>query len=286
MPGINTTGAPQTSDIMLGRGSIKLALLDATTGKPKGFRHIGNVKVFSLGLEKETLEHKSSRSGVATIDREIALSQKTNVTITFDEILNFQNMALFLSGQATQSVTNRAATGTITDAVLAPVEAATTKGMTYELRDSTGARLYDINAGSLTVKGGATLGGAATLTGAANVVVDARFGTVFIPSTSSFTNGHGLWFSYTSAGTEKAVDQVDMMTVSKQSYFLRFEGINAANNDKRFLVDLHSVSLTADGDLGFISDEFGEATVTGVAERNEIGFPTSPVGRVIIHGDS
>lgn len=286
MPGINTTGRPTTSDILLGRGSIQLALLDATTGKPKGFRHIGNVKAFTIGLEKETLEHKSSRSGVATIDREIALSQKANVTVTFDEILNFQNMALFLSGAATQSVTNRAATGTITDAVLAPVEAATTKGMTYELRDSTGARLYDINPGSITIKGGATLGGAATLTGAANVVVDARFGTVFIPSTSTFTNGHGLWFSYTSAGTERAVDQVDMLTTAKQSFFLRFEGINAASGDRRFLVDLHSVSLTADGELGFISDEFGEATVTGVAERNEIGFPTSPVGRVIIHGDS
>jgi hypothetical protein len=285
MPGINTTGKPQTSDILLGRGSIKLALLDSG-GKPLGFRHIGNCKVFSLGLEKETLEHKSSRSGVATIDREIPLSQKINVTVTFDEILNFQNLATFLSGSATQSVTNRAATGTITDAVLAPVAATTTKGMTYELRDSTGARLYDINPGSLTVKGGATLGGASTLTGAANVEVDAAFGTVFIPATSSFTNGHGLWFSYTSAGTEKAVDMVDMMTVSKQSYFLRFEGINAASNDKKFLVDLHSVSLTADGDLALLGDEFAEATVTGVAERNETGFPTSPVGRIIIHGDS
>lgn len=286
MPGINTTGRPSTSDILLGRGSLKVALLDATTGKPKGFRHVGNVKAFTLGLEKETLEHKSSRTGVATIDREIPLSQKTNVSITFDEILNFQNLAAFMSGTATASVTNRAATGNVTDAPLAPAEAATTKGMTYELRDSTGARLYDIDPAQLTVKSGATLGGATNLTGANNVEVDARFGTVFIPSTSSFTNGHGLWFSYVSQGTEKAVDQVDMMTVAKQSFFVRFEGINAANNDKRFLVDLHSVSLTADGELGLISDEFAEATLTGVAERNEIGFPTSPVGRVIIHGDS
>lgn len=284
MPGINTTGKPQTSDILLGRGSIKLALLDSG-GKPLGFRHIGNCKVFSLGLEKETLEHKSSRSGVATIDREIALSQKINITVTFDEILNFQNLATFLSGSASQSVTNRAATGTITDAVLAPVSADTKKGLTYELRDSTGARLYDINPGDLTIKSGASLGAASALSGA-NIEVDARFGTVFIPSTSSFTNGHGLWFSYTSTGTEKAVDVVDMMTVSKQSYYLRFEGINAANNDKRFLVDLHSVSLTADGDLALLGDEFAEATVTGVAERNETGFPTSPVGRIIIHGDS
>lgn len=286
MPGINTTGRPQTSDILLGRGAIKVAAIDAATGKPKGFRHYGNVKAFSLGLEKETLEHRSSRSGVATIDREIPLSQKINVSITFDEILNFQNLADFLSGTAAAGVTNRAATGNITDAVLAPVSAETVKGLTYELRDASGARLYDINPGSLTVKSGATLGGAGALTGALNLEVDARFGTVFIPSGSTFTNGHGLWFSYTSAGTEKAIDQVTMLTTAKTSYFVRFEGINAANNDKRFLVDLHSVSLTADGELGFISDEFGEATLTGVAERNELGYPTAPVGRLYIHGDS
>lgn len=286
MPGINTTGRPQTSDILLGRGAIKVAAIDAATGKPKGFRHYGNVKAFSLGLEKETLEHRSSRSGVATIDREIPLSQKVNVSITFDEILNFQNLADFLSGTATAGVTNRAATGNITDAVLAPASAETVEGLTYELRDSTGARLYDIVSANLTVKSGASLGAATALTGALNLEVDARFGTVFIPAGSTFVNGHGLWFSYTSAGTEKTIDQVTMLTQSKTSYFVRFEGINAANNDKRFLVDLHSVSLTADGELGFISDEFGEATLTGVAERNELGYPTAPVGRLYIHGDS
>lgn len=286
MPGINTTGKPSVSDILLGRGSLKVAQIDASTGKPKGFRHYGNVKNLSLEVTKETLEHRSSRSGVASIDREIPLSQKINVSVTFDEVLNFQNLADFLAGTAEASVVNRAATGNVTDAPLAAVSAETVKGLTYELRDSTGARLYDVNPGSLSFKSGATLGGAGALTGASNIEVDARFGTVFIPSTSTFTNGHGLWFSYTSAGTEKATDQVNLLTTAKKSYFLRFEGINAANNDKRFLLDLHSVSLSADGQLGLIGDEFAEGTLTGVAERNELGYATAPVGRFIIHGDS
>jgi hypothetical protein len=157
------------------------------------------------------------------------------------------------------------------------------------MRDSNGARLYDLstNPAHLTFKSGASLGAASALTVAGNLEIDYRFGTVFIPSTSAFTNGHGLWFTYTSQGTEKTIDQVTLLTTAKKSYFLRFEGINAANNDKRFLLDLHSVSLSADGQLGLIGDEFAEGTLTGVAERNETRLRRRrPSAASYIHGDS
>jgi hypothetical protein len=75
MPGVNTTGKPQTTDIRLGRGALHFAALDPTTRKPLGFRHLGNCIALTLNVESETLEHFSSRTGVRSVDKEIILSQ-------------------------------------------------------------------------------------------------------------------------------------------------------------------------------------------------------------------
>ena len=98
MPGVNLTGLPTTTDLFLGRGSVELGVLDTTTGKPTSFRHVGNATAFTLNVESEKLEHQSSRSGVRAIDREIVLSQKIGISLTLDEATNFDNLALFLSG--------------------------------------------------------------------------------------------------------------------------------------------------------------------------------------------
>lgn len=285
MAGINRTGKPRSADYLLGRGSIEIAPLDSVTGKPLGFRHLGNCTAFSLNIESEKLEHQNSRTGVRTIDREIVLSQKVNVSVTLDEALNFENLALFFAGTAS-TITNPAAAGGVTDQLVIQAGA---EGRSYELRKSDGSRLMDINSGSLTVKSGTFVGGAGaatTLTGAGNIEIDPVWGTIFIPSGSSFVDGHAIWFSYTSAGTEKAVDMVTLQTTSKVSYFLRFKAINPADNDRKILLDLHSVSLAADGDFNWIGEEFAELTLTGVAERNETGYSTAPTGRIYYHGDA
>lgn len=290
MPGVNRTGKPNTADYWLGKGSVHLAAISTTTGKPLGFRHLGNAVGLSLGVNADTLEHQNSRSGIKVIDREIILSQKINVSLTLDETANFENLALFLSGAAIKDALpalggNAASVANITDQV---IDVDAFKGLSYELRNSSGQRLYDINAGSLTLKSHAsTLGSASTLLQGTDYEVDPVWGTVFLLSTSStHVDGNTLWFSYTSAGTEKPVDIVNMLTQSKVSGFIRFKGINPANSDKQLLVDLHSVSLKADGDLPLIGEEFSELTLTGAAEKNELGYPLSPVGRIFYHQDA
>lgn len=286
MPGVNRTGKPSTSDIYLGRGRVLLATLDTTTQKPHHFRHVGNTTAFSLNVESEKLEHQNSRSGVKAIDREITLSQKVGITLTLDEVLNFENLAQFLSGTAEKDVANIASAGDQTDVLL---HADAVKGRSYQLVDSSGGRLYDIstNTAHLTVKSGSgAVGAASTLTPGTDYEVDYKWGMVFLLSTGAHVDGNNLWFSYDSQGSEKVVDQVTMLTQSKQSVFLRFIGINPANSDKEILVDLHSVSLSADGELPLIGEEFSTLTLVGVAERNETGYPTAPVGRIYTHGDA
>lgn len=284
MPGINRTGKPNTSDYWLGRGSLHLGSINPTTGKPIGFRHLGNLVGLSMGLESDTLEHVNSRSGIRQVDREISLSQKVNISITLDETSNFDNLALFMAGAAVKDADktvggNAARTDSATD-VLLTTDAF--KGLSYELVSAAGLRFYDLK-NAVTVKSGAS-SAANTLVLGTDYEVDAKWGTIHLLSTSStFVDGHSLYFSYTSAGTESTLDLVNMLTQSKISGFLRFKGINPANSDKQMLIDLHSVSLKADGEINWIGEDIAELTLTGVAEKNELGYPLSPVGRIYYH---
>lgn len=292
MPGVNLTGKPSTSDLYLGRGSVELALINATTGKPYQFRHVGNSVGLTLNLETEKLEHQNSRSGVRSIDREIVLSQKVGIGLTIDEVTNFENLALFLSGTAAAAQTNAATNAAITDLLI--VDGAKL-GRSYDLVNAAGARLYDIHStgspkafGNGGIKAHATtLGSATPLVAGTDFELDPVWGTFLLLSTAvNVVAGDKIWLTYTGQTTEKAIDTVTMLTTSKQSAYLRFKGINPANSDRKILLDLHSVSLTADGELPLIGEEFAEITLTGVAERNELGFPTAPVGRFIYHTDA
>ena len=288
MPGVNRTGLPDSNNVWLGRGSLEYAPLDTTTGKPTHFRHLGNVTSLTVSIDSETLTHKSSRSGVAQIDREIVLSQKVNIGFTLDHTTDFDNLAQFLSGTASKDQANAARSGGSVTGQL--IHADAQLGRTYELRDANGGRLYDLrtdNPALLVLKQHATtLGSATNLTEGTDYTVDRVWGTITLLSTGSFVNLNMLWFDYTRQGTEQLIDVVDMLTTSKLSGFLRYKGINPANADKKILVDFHSVSVKADGEVNLISEEFSELTFSGVAERNELGYPSSPVGRIIVHADA
>ena len=272
---------------------MELALIDTATGLPYNFRHVGNATAFNLNVETEKLEHQSSRSGVRSVDREVILQQKIGLTLTIDEITNFDNLSLFLSGATTASNTNQASQSSI---AFLELVSSVQKGRSIEIRDSLNRRYYDIsrNGAHLTVmtgtSGSLTSGDVAELALGTDYEVDYIWGTILILEGSSHVNGDAIFIEYTSqagaGGIEADYDQVNMLTESKVSAFLRFKGINPANSDRQILVDLHSVSLSADGDLSLIGEEFAELTLTGVAERNELGFPNEPVGKIIYHANA
>lgn len=282
MPGYNNTGLPRSEDIVLGRGSLHFAELDATTGKPKGFRHLGNCTAFNITMDVETLEHENSRSGVRSVDREIILKQKVGVSITLDEN-SHQNLALWVSGEATNDNTNPART-TQTNRAINGTNGAF-KTFSYELTDATGKRLVDINPANLSVR--TDVGGTPTpLAQGTDYTVDAKWGIIFLTLTGAHNDGDLIDYTYTTTGSEAPVDEVNILSKASVSGFLRFIEINAANNDAQQVMDLHSVTLKADGEMQRIGDEFSAMTLTGTAERNETGFPDAPVGKFYTHADT
>ena len=80
MPGVNTTGVPNTNDYNLGRGIVYFSLLD-TNGLPTGgYRDLGNAPEFNVSFETETLEHQASRLGLKVTDKEVVISQKCKLS--------------------------------------------------------------------------------------------------------------------------------------------------------------------------------------------------------------
>jgi hypothetical protein len=61
---------------------------------------VGNCTAFTVNQESEKKEHQSFLTGIKTIDLEVAISTKVNVSFTLDEVANFLNLAQFFSGEA------------------------------------------------------------------------------------------------------------------------------------------------------------------------------------------
>lgn len=282
MPGINTSGTPSTSNYLLGRGSLTIYRLNTVTGKFEEGRQIGHMPQFSLTSEIQTVDHVSSRGGVRTTDRRVIASQSLNFSIQTDEVLDFDNLALWMQGQA-GSIANPSSAGNITDRLVTDTAV---KGRHYIITNAAaGAQMYDINAGTFSMKRHATtLGSAVAMTAGVDYVLNAAYGTIFIPTTSAVVAGDNMWFSYT-AGGEQPLSRVNIQTQQSSAVGLRFNGINAADGSKTFMLQLNSVTLLPEGEMSFLGSEYAVMTLSGVAGRNELGYPSSPVGEVIYHLD-
>lgn len=275
MPGKNTTGLPNTDDYLIGRGELFVADLDAN-GRPKGFRTLGNAPALQYSVEKETIEHTSSLSGARNVDKEVEISTKITINVTLDEF-NDENLALVFSGD-TASHTNVAVAGF---AEWEMVPAGTIEiAKNYDIINSSYARAYDIQqASDVTIK--TTNASPVTLVENTDYTLDLNNGTFFLLSSSTavataITNLEGLDVTLAAnASAEADIDEVRAQTQSSPTVALKYVGINAANNDEKFELSVHKISLKANGDLDFIGDDFAQIQLTGVAERNDT-FSDSP----------
>jgi hypothetical protein len=275
MPGINTTGKPSPSDYNLGRGAVLFGTVDATTGKPKEYRHLGHATEFNITVESETLEHQSSREGLKVTDKEVVVSQKASLSITLDEI-NFDNLALFASGEADSTVANPIQTA---DAVFTLGEAFK-GGRWYDLRSAAGARCYDL----LTLTPVTFASG--TYTEGTDYELDRVLGRIFIVKSGGLDGTTVVVTVKQNASAVATVDRVKALVVSTVTGALKFRAENPANNDHVTEYQFHSVNLKAEGDFSLIGDEFTTMQLTGVAERNEKADADSPTLTIITHANA
>lgn len=300
--GLNTTGTNDTGEYTLGRGIVYLAPL--INNLPGIYRDIGNTTEFNVSIETETLEHQSSRTGLAVIDKEIVVSQKMGLTLTFDSI-NFQNLALFFSGETGDqnlvAATDVVAATTVIirkDVVTSGVVtetawAATDPPFWFDIyRDRYNAtpnltRLYNLNTTSwsntkIEATDSANMN-AAALTEGTHFTVDRVMGRVFITEAGmTILRANSRSRIRTQAAQTIApaanttVDEVRALRQTSIAVALKFVQENPADNSEKTEYQFHKVTLRSEGDFPLIGDDWSAGQLSGTAEENATADPDSP----------
>lgn len=155
-----------------GQGVVMVARRDSVTGKPLGFRPVGNCPELKISFDVTTLEHKESTTGARATDLRLITENKCNLDFTLENFLS-KNLADAIRGSYTEkaaaTVTGEAVKGypgLVTSLANISVSAAAIKqastSLTAYVNDST-AWDYRLNAeaGSFKLNDGALVGFAA-----------------------------------------------------------------------------------------------------------------------------
>lgn len=285
MSGINTSGQNATDNYLLGGGILYLS--DLEDGIPTGFRDLGETSALSISVENETLEHKSSRTGLKVVDLQITTSQKATGSFTLDSVLDFANLALFFSGSTTTVSNSAAVTG-----ITGNGNVTAKLGKWVDLyKTATGApasgaaadRVYDV--GALTVKDNAT--DMVTYVLGTDYDVDLVMGRIFFYADGNIAEDEVL--NVDTAAKAGAVTTVDVMLPlqgAPAQRALKFIGENGVEGTKKFEVAFHAVRLVPNGELAFIGEELAGAGFEFSIEPNTVFDPTSPYFRLVTHANS
>jgi len=274
MPGIRENGQHNTDDYTLGRGKVYFAELDSND-LPEGYRDLGNATEFMISVEKEELDHFSTREGLKVVDKQVVVSQKVGLTLTLDEI-NFENLALFFSGTSAQR-DNEGDAGVTGTANLTVVD----QGRWYDLYDEAsgvgsstepqGNRIYDI--GDVTIE---ATGGGSAMTEGTDFTVDKDLGRIFVIDGGNMDAGSYDVDIAANASSTAKVHVVKALAHSGLVGALKFVQENPADEDKWTEYQFHQVRLTAEGDLSLIGDEWTTLPLSGAAEANSAADADSP----------
>ena len=264
----NTTGKPNTSDYVLGRGAVYISTL--VNGLPVAWQDLGNSPDFSLSVASDSVDHEGTRIGLKQVDKSTIIRQSVSVKFSLDEFSD-QNLAIFLSGNNVESQTNAAVAGFTEYTMVASI----VKGRWYDLKNSTGVRAMGITKANLTLEKSGSPD--VLLVEGTDYEVDETAGRVFILSSAvNITTGDALDVTLAAAAGAKAIDRVRALTQTNVTVALKFVSINAADNDRITEFQFHQISLKPSGDASLIGDEFAKMEFEGKAEKNTTADANSP----------
>jgi hypothetical protein len=272
----NTTGTPNVDDYNLGRGIVYVSEL--TAGLPGAWRDMGNAPEFNMNVETETLEHRSSRTGLAEIDKEVTISKKVSISFQLDEI-NAENLAEFLSGEKDSFVNPTVAGVAEQVAKFTNVEL----GKWYDLTTAAGVRAMDLLAANLTLEKDDAVDVALVLD--TDYELDLEFGRVFLKSTAvNIAAGDDMNVTIApTAAADTPIRRINALTQTERLVAIKFISDNPANNGKRVEYNFHKVSLKADGDFALIGDDWSKIGYSGVLQKNLLADADSPYLTIFEH---
>lgn len=232
---MNTT--PSSDNLLLGSGALYCGLYE--NGQLTGEFHFGNVTAFSISTADEVKEKYGAIDKSRGLLKAVTTKRTVTLKITGD-YFSPENLMLNTMG----------ALGTFTQT------AGTKTGLTITTSAKKG-RFYPLahrNVSAVVLKSGAT-----TLVEGTDYSVDAVSGRIFIAPAGSVTEGSTLTADYSYSTISAST--IEGGKAGLIEAFIRFVGDPAAG--PAYEVQVFKVQLTPDGELGFISDDFGSWSLTG-----------------------
>lgn len=218
----------------VGQGKVYIGSR-SDVGSPSGFTELGNCP--SLVLMVGTSAIRDAVGGAEDLPKAFTKGEIPSFTMTVED-LSSTNLSTFLYGKST------AVAGTsLTETTLC------LKGKTVPLRH------IGLTAWSH-LKNSA---GSVTYTEGVDYIVNRSSGSIYYPTTSGITEGQSVNATYT-YGSYK---NVAAFVTAPSYHWLRFEGLNNAENDDPVVVDIFKSKLKPTEQLTLIGDEVASLVING-----------------------
>lgn len=215
-----------------GQGRVHLAER-LPNGEPKNLRWVGDISEANLALSTEEFTHKESYSGQRLEVRKINTGKSGEVTLKFHDFSS-ENLALLLLGEHSK------------------IEAGTVTGEALPKDIKVGDRiaLKHVKVSDVTING---------MTENTDFVVDKTFGTLeFL--TEHTNNTETVAYSY------GEVLNVAMLTSNPKDLFLRYEGVNLAEQNEWIMLELYKINFNPTDALALINNDNSLAALTAKAK--------------------
>lgn len=222
------------TDYFLGQGKVYIAKRDAN-GNAQAQRWIGDVSAAKLTLKTSKAEHKESYSGQRALAKSITVGKEASIDLTVMQF-NKENLALALSGKPVTI-----AQGSVTSEAL-PSGLVAGDRVTLGFPKVSAVTLTDSSATPATIA-------------PAKYQIDADFGAITLLDVAGITQ------PIKAAYTHAAVESVSMFTAPQSEVFIRYEGMNLAENNAPFIIELYKVNTEPLKDLSLITDKIADMNI-------------------------
>lgn len=258
--------APSSDNIILGKGELFFARFSAA-GVRDAYIHLGNCQRFAISLEDDILELNTSQDAAAGLLKRVTRNRKVNVEVASNEFA-IQNMAIAMMGDdSTFSQTSSAITGEI-------LTSSVVKGRFYR---TLGRNLTGVVITQGTVTWAVTTD---------YTIHDTSAGVIRVAATPStaVTTATTATIAYTRALL--SLDSILGATKTKLEGSLLF--VPDPTTGPQFDVEVWKCAVAPGGEMGFVSNEWGEYTLNMVALDDTAGSyggsSTQPYFRLIQRG--
>jgi hypothetical protein len=230
-----------TDDTRLYRGQGQVFLAKRVGGQPAGLEFIGNCSELMLNPQTEKIEHQESQTGNNSVDKVIERGLKVEISMTTDSVTD-ENLARLVFGKITKTA--------VTTVTLEPLRAYKDKNLI----------LANINLTSFTSLMPAAATTPLYVLGTDYEIVDLAAGMIRILPGSTIVEGATVRANYICGASET----VAAFGQTNTEYWLRFNGLNSAENDNPVIIDCFKVRFAPASDLPVINDDnFAEYKQSG-----------------------